>query len=85
MPKSVTVVLDVPVRTGVHAFGARPTPYSSFQVNVEPGRRRSRARPAIGTAAPVTGAYHCGDPIEASGGTLPPAAAATASPRFTRP
>jgi hypothetical protein len=38
------------------------------------------------TDGPVTGAYQSGEPIEASGGTASRfAAAATASPRLTRP
>jgi hypothetical protein len=39
----------------------------------------------MGTLAPVTGAYHWGEPIDASGGVAPLSAASTAAPRFTRP
>ncbi len=78
--------VELPLRTSLHWVGARPTPYSSFQLKAPPPiDSRASARPVIVAVAPVTGAYQSGESIEASGGILPCAARRTASPTLARP
>src|SRR6185312_9691678 len=77
--------LDSPSCTVVHEDGVCPAPHISFQCRCPPVAKRARASPVISALAPVSGEYHSGESIAASGGMSPLATAPTAAPTSARP